>query len=59
MALVHVLIGALQIEIGHRMLEHEDSDRDEDDPGCLLHRRYLPMGFGGPVPVGRGGFCRK
>jgi hypothetical protein len=31
MALVRVLIGALQIEIGDRMLEHEDRDRDEND----------------------------
>src|SRR4029079_10585122 len=45
--------GALQMEIGDRMLEHEDRDRNENDEGELRHGLFAER-FCGPVPVGRG-----
>ena len=51
--LVQILIGALQIEIGDRMLDHEDRDGDENDDGELWHGLFGES-FCGPVPMGRG-----
>ena len=52
-SLVQILIGALQIEIGDRMLAHEDSDRGENNQDGLGHGLFAE-GFRAAVPIGRG-----
>ena len=52
-SLVQILIGALQVEIGDRMLAHEDSDRCENNQDGLRHRLFAE-GFRAAVPIGRG-----
>jgi hypothetical protein len=39
-SLVQILIRALQIEIGDRMLAHEDGDRCENNQDGLRHRLF-------------------
>ena len=39
--LVQILIGGLQIEIGDRVLEHQDRDGGEGEKSDFRHRRYF------------------
>ena len=57
-SLVQILIRALQIEIGDRMLAHEDSDRGENNQYGLGHGLF-GEGFRAAVPMGRGRILLK
>jgi hypothetical protein len=57
--LVQILIRRLQVEIGNRMLEHQDGDGSEGEENELWHRRYFDKASAVPSHWGGGGFIRK
>ncbi len=50
--LVQILIRRLQIEIGDRVLEHENGDGGEGEEDELRHRRYFDMASAVPSQCG-------
>jgi hypothetical protein len=57
--LVRILVRGLQVEIGNRMLEHQDGDGSEGEENELWHRRYFDKASAVPSHWGGGGFIRK
>jgi len=56
---VQILVRGLQVEIGNRMLEHQDGDGSEGEEDELWHRRYFDKASAVPSHWGGGGFVRK
>ena len=52
-SLVQILIGRLQVEIGDRMLEHENRNGGEEREGELMASALLRHGLGRAVPIRR------